>query len=626
MRVRDWRKSLAPLDRGLPTGWCHGDLWRGNILVEGSRGVVIDWDNACDDAPLGLDHLLVAAMDLERGSDDLSMAQACAGLVDDDELTFSVAGEAWSDWDRETRVALVVAAYLLHLRNRSMHDMGAPVLDAAVATLLELIEPATPDPTTASAPADKQGSVQGAGWLGLGAGIVKTSQTVVLLVLAALLAPSALGILAIGALVLNVTSAITDLGASTALVYWRGNAERAARSALTLALALSVVLTSLMWLLAPLLSNALNAGDDGTGVIRGLMLCLPFLAVAGVSQELLRRALLFKRRVMPDIAGALGGTVVSIVLASTGHGVYSLVIGQLVQAALVMTLCWVAYPPVRPGWSQRDAVGLISYGGHLAGANILQLLMLNLDYLIVARVLGTHPLGVYSMAFRLAYMPYLLIAVVICGAAFAHLCRLRGPDLGSAVAEVGVTLLTLVLPLYLGIMLLAPHLELLGTKWAPGVQPLRWLAVYGLILSIVQLTLVTLNSISRTRDTMLLNLLHVALLAVLLGWWARFGVTMVAVAQVVAALVMLGAAVAILRRNVTGMVLRPYAGRLAMVGLGAAAMVTTALSLQSAFPSSRVSVWGLLLVGSLSLAAYLVPVMLRRETLDSLRSLARRDS
>lgn len=614
---------LSNLEDGFPTAWCHGDPWSGNVLVQGSSGIVVDWDNACSNAPLGIDALLVRAFSLSS-TEDISVGAACVRLVDDRKVNGLVGGRLWTDLDRPVRVALAAAAHLLYLRNRSLHDIGEERLQDEVAALdklcaaLEDAETGSPldaSETASAAPQEptvQRGAVSGAGWLGLGAGIVKTAQTVVLLILAALLAPSAIGVLAIGALVLNVTSAVTDLGSSTALVHWRGDVERAARSALSLAVALALLLTGGAWLIAPWLSHTLQAGDTGTFVIRGLMLCLPFTAVAGVSQELLRRSLSFKRRVIPDIIGALVGAVVSVVLAMLGHGVASLVIGQLVQAALVMVLCWAMRPPVRPGWTRRDVSGLVSYGGHLAGANILQLLMLNIDYLIVARHLGPQALGVYSMAFRLAYMPYLLVSVVICGAAFAHLCRLRGTDVGQRVVDTAVALSMVVVPLYLGMILLAPQLELLGSKWAGGVPALRWLAVYGLVLSLVNLVLMTLNAVGRTRDSFLLNLLHLVLLAGLLLWWAGRGVQMVAIAQLVAGLGMCALALPMLRRRVEGVDTPRLLRGLAPIAIGSALMVVVGLSAHQLMPWTRVSVLGLVLVGVPLVLVYAAPLFVSR--------------
>jgi O-antigen/teichoic acid export membrane protein len=467
--------------------------------------------------------------------------------------------------------------------------------------------------STAASVAATQGSgsaTRGAGWLGVGAVVVKAAQTLVLLLLAAMLAPAAIGVIAIGAMVLNVTAAVTDLGTSAALVHWRGDAERAARSALTLGLGIAAVITATTWAAAPALSALLNAGDLGVTVIRGMILCLPFYAAANVSQELLRRALDFRRRVLPDIIGALCGTALTIGLAAAGHGAMSLVYGQLVQAALILLLCWRMRPPVVPGWRRDDIAGLVSYGGHLAGAGLLTLLMLNVDYLIVANQLGTTAVGVYSMAFRLAYMPYLLLGMVIGGAAFAHLCRLRGTDIGRAVIDTVVVLHALVVPLYVGIILLAPQLALLGEQWTPGVPALRWLAVYGLALSALEPMVVALRAVARTRDTLLLTALHLALLSALLMLWVDRGVTMVAVAQLVAAVFTLVAAVLVVSRRVSGLDWRCLVRRLGPVAAGAASMTAVTIALQSLLPWSRVSVGGLTLVGSCAAAAYVVPVVL----------------
>lgn len=459
--------------------------------------------------------------------------------------------------------------------------------------------------------------VGGAGWLGAGAGIVKGSQTIVLLALAALLEPSAIGVIAVGSLVLNVTSAVTDLGSSTALVHWRGDAERAARTALTVAVGLSFVITGVVWMAAPWISAQLQTGDSGTGVIRGLMLCLPFTAVAGVSKELLRRDLDFRRRVVPDIVGALAGSALSLGMAATGYGVSSLVAGQLLQAALVMVLCWQMRPVVLPGWRSDDFTGLLAYGGGLAGGNMLTLLMLNVDYLIVAHQLGATDVGVYSMAFRLAYTPYLLIGMVIVGAAFAHLCRLTGPALGTAAGDTAVVVLRLVTPMYVGMLVLAPSLELLGHQWAPGVPALRWLAVYGLLLTVVHVCEIALNAAGRTRDSFLLHAAHLALLTGLLLLWIDGGVTMAGVAQASAAGITLVLAVGLVARRIPGAVVGRLLRDLLPFALGAALLAAVVLVLHWVWPSSDVSLVGLLAVGSAALAAYVLPLALLDR--DSLR-------
>ena len=60
--LRDhWAEAMSVLDEGLPTAWCHGDLWPGNILRTGRPS---SWTGTTRrrDAPAGLDRLLVPAL------------------------------------------------------------------------------------------------------------------------------------------------------------------------------------------------------------------------------------------------------------------------------------------------------------------------------------------------------------------------------------------------------------------------------------------------------------------------------------------------------------------------------------------------------------------------------------
>jgi len=77
-------------------------------------------------------------------------------------------------------------------------------------------------------------------------------------------------LIAIGTLVLNASSLIAGAGTSTALVYWRGDALRPARTALTIALIAGGAMTAVAWMTAPWLARALHAEDGGADVIRGL--------------------------------------------------------------------------------------------------------------------------------------------------------------------------------------------------------------------------------------------------------------------------------------------------------------------------------------------------------------------
>jgi len=363
-------------------------------------------------------------------------------------------------------------------------------------------------------------------------------------------------------------------------------------------------MTALSWASAPWLARTLRAEDGGANVIRGLTSTVPFYAVAFVTLELLRRELAFVRRIIPDIVAATVGAAVSIVLALAGHGVASLVIGQIVQSVLTMLLAWVVGARVRPGWNREDANGLLGYGGYLAGGNMLQLILLNVDYLIVARVLGATALGQYSLAFRLAYLPYLNVAFVISGAAFPYLCRLTGPAIGRATERVTAAALILLVPLCLAMALFANQLTLLGDKWAPAVPAVRWLALYALLLSFAQLAQTPLNAVGRPRATLQLRLLHLLALVVSLVFLAPHGITAVAIGQVVAVTATVGVSIALARRYLPGLSLRRLVIALGPCAAGTVAMAALVLGVRRAFPTADASIGGFVLLALFGVAAY----------------------
>ncbi|WP_193612676.1 oligosaccharide flippase family protein [Nocardioides lijunqiniae] len=628
-----WTTVLRDLEDGLPTTWCHGDLWPGNVLIDGATRTVIDWDNASPDAPQGMDDLLMPAL---RGAGDSARlpTERILALVDDVEPLAGtvVAGRRWADWDRPTRLALAVAAIVLYLRNRSLHDLGEETLtrhlDAVDAALVPRAE-ADAETDEASVPPASSGeaarTARGALWLATNGVVVKGSQTIVLLTLAAMLAPSSLGLVALGTLVANVSLVVTSLGTASALVYWRGDVMRAARTAVTVGAAMGAVLAGMLWLAAPWLATALKAEDGGAAVIRGLTVTLPFVAVAAVTNELLRRRLEFLRRIIPDTVSSMVGAVVAIGLVTQGSGVMALVVGQVVQAVLTLALSWVVHPPVLPGWNTEDARGLLSYGGPYAGANLLELVQLNVDYLIVARVLGAVALGQYSLGFRLAFMPYLMIVVVTTGAAFPYLCRMRGQDLGRAATVVMTVTLTLIAPLCVGLAVFSDHLVLLGDKWSPGVPVVGWLALYAALLSVGQLVQTSLNAAGRPGVSMMLRLTHLLLLLGTLLSVAHRGITAVAVGQVAAATVVSVVALVLARVFVSGFSLRRLALSLRPAATGALVMTVVVLAVRHLFPVDEPSLLNLLVVGTIGVLAFAAPVwVLDREHLRDAGRLLRR--
>jgi O-antigen/teichoic acid export membrane protein len=374
-------------------------------------------------------------------------------------------------------------------------------------------------------------AARGTLWLSAGAWGAKGAQTVSLLVLARLLAPSQLGVLALAAMAYNVLAAINSMGVADALTWRQDRAREAAGTALSLMVGLGLALTAAAWVAAPWLARFFHS-PESSFVVRGFALAITFDAASTVPVALLTRAMSFRRRALTDSVPALASGATMVAVVAAGHPLGGLVAGQLVQGVGALAVALAVGPRVRPGWDRRLAQELLSYGSHLGGAAVALLALLNVDYLVVGHVLGPVQLGYYSLAFRICYVPYLAVSFVANGAAFPYYCRLGSPRrLGQAAGRVLALVNLASAPAYAGLALFAGDVVLLGHKWAPAAACIRWLAAYGMGISVVNSAQCVLKAAGRPGRLLAGRLVHLGALTLVLVAVASRGIVAVSAAQ-----------------------------------------------------------------------------------------------
>jgi PST family polysaccharide transporter len=354
-------------------------------------------------------------------------------------------------------------------------------------------------------------------------------------VLAKALAPAEFGILAIAALTLNLLSSINELGVADALTYLQDRIEEATRTALSLVLAAALVLMAVTWAFAPVIASFFHS-PDAAFVIRGFAVSLPFDASAQVPIGRLTRALSFPRRTVTDSLPSAIGALVTIAVVVSGYPLIGLVAGQIATSVANAAIAFLLGPRCLPGWNPVVARRLLSYGGYLTGANLVNCGLLNVDYIIVGHVLGPVALGLYSLAYRICYMPYLAISVVANGALFPYYCRLPSREAIGRLSESTISLINaLCIPWFAGMVLFADYIVLLGSKWAPAAGAVRFLALYGFFLSLIFSVLQVLKAVGRANLVFVGRGLHLAVLTAVLILTAQAGITVVALDQALVA-------------------------------------------------------------------------------------------
>jgi O-antigen/teichoic acid export membrane protein len=329
------------------------------------------------------------------------------------------------------------------------------------------------------------------------------------IVVVRILSPQDYGIYAVGMVVLVVLLSMNELGVSVAIVQRRSRIDDIAPTVATISIAASAAIAAAGFVAAPFIAHILNT-PQAAGLIRLLLVGVVIDGITAVPNGLITRAFDQRTRLKIDLIAFAVGTPLTIGLALGGAGAWSLgwgtVAGNVVSLAL--TLRW-APQRVRPGWSRSAASDVLSFGLPLAGASMLLLVMLNVDYLVVGHVLGPAQLGFYLLAFNLCSWPITVISVAIRRVALAAFSRMSIEPGGGrdgftkvvALVVAGTVPLCVLLAGYAG-----PIVGFLyGDKWLPAADAVRFLAVLSAGRIAVELIYDFLAAVGRPRSTLWLH-------------------------------------------------------------------------------------------------------------------------
>ncbi len=289
------------------------------------------------------------------------------------------------------------------------------------------------------------------------------------IVLARLLLPADFGLLAMVAPLLTLVQIFNELGLSQATIQRAEISHGELSQLFWINLAASLALACLMALAAPLV--AWFYGEPRLAMICVCLAGLLVLSGLGAQQiALMNRSMRFTALAGIDIACAALSVVVGIAAALAGLGYWSLVLMQAANSATILLMCWLL-SDWRPGWPRHEASlgGLLRFGGHVTGANLINFLGSNLDLVLIGRLGGSVAVGLYDRAFRLVAAPILQISLPVARVAVSLLSRLHGQDARYRTAWLRMLQLLLVMttPAVIWTAMAAPVVVplLLGPGW-----------------------------------------------------------------------------------------------------------------------------------------------------------------
>lgn len=341
---------------------------------------------------------------------------------------------------------------------------------------------------------------------------VVASQPVTLLTtiaLGRLLTPADFGLAAMAGLFVGLASVVNDFGLVTAVIQRPELTDDEVQSAFWFNLCLGWVML-LAGVLVALPLAAFFEQPEITWLVPVSSIAFVISSFTLIPTALFSRRMEFRCPAVGKLVTAGATLGASVVLAVMGAGVWAIVVGSLVGSSVgaVYLLRSSGWRP-RVHFSWQEVRPLVRFGGIMTGAALVSYLSWNVDYLVVGRVLGTTPLGAYTLAFNFTSVPTRKISGTLATSslpAFARvqdqLARFRSGYLdalslsalpaAALLATAAVLSEELVIGLY-------------GEQWSAAITPLRVLCGAGFVTAVTTLIGLVFKGLGRPESELRWN-------------------------------------------------------------------------------------------------------------------------
>jgi PST family polysaccharide transporter len=341
---------------------------------------------------------------------------------------------------------------------------------------------------------------RGVSWIGTGHVIRQLAWYGSLVFVATIVSPREFGTVTAAMVVVQAAWFVVNSGTRGSVVVSRTVTAEQIRRAVGMNLATGTAIACAANLLSTSLLPVLVPGSNPL-VLQVLATTIMLNGLSIVPLALLQRDMRFRQHATANAGAAMGASILCVGAALGGAGVWALVVRQVIFQLLLAGLAWRAASPLLrtlprvAGSAKRDPVGKWFFATTTIG-----FVTLSVDNVIVGHTTGVRQLGLYSLAFTIAFAPVTQVAsqvgtVLQPAAARTESLEIMGRRVCRAVRAAALLLLPAAVPT----IVLAPVAlpGLFGPEWTAMVAPFQLLVVAGVAqgaLAIVRQFLVSSGS------------------------------------------------------------------------------------------------------------------------------------
>ena len=361
--------------------------------------------------------------------------------------------------------------------------------------------------------------------------------------LARILTPAMFGIVGMITIFSNFAIIFIDLGFSAALIQKKEVSPAQYSSVFWLNIGIGFFMYVLFYISAPMISQFYNQPDL---IVLIRVICLSFIitSFSSVQANLLIKELQFKKKVIINWIAMLIGYIVAFVLAYEGYVVWALVMMTLTNAVLNSIMYWIIskWTPLFV-FEWNTIKELSNYGFNFLGDSSVNYWSRNFDNFIIAKVLGSNDLGIYTRAYSLMLLPLRNVSTIVTKVMFPAFSQ-KQDDLQllkKYYLNIIQYIALITFPLMIGLSLVSKEFVLLffGNKWSAMIPILSILSGLGAIQSIISLNGLIYNSLGKVNIAFRVSIITNIVLIIAFVIGVNFGLIGVAYSYLIASALLL---------------------------------------------------------------------------------------
>ncbi len=297
-----------------------------------------------------------------------------------------------------------------------------------------------------------------------------------------LLEPQLFGTFALATTVIQITLPLPNFGFAPAFLN-RTSSEGITEGILRVHFTLKL-LFSLIWAVVLGLGTWLFVPANTRWLFGVLILTTFFSMQTATITILLTRQVRFQRLAMAQAMSAIARSIIPIILAYRGWGLWALVSGNIASTIVSILLLYIISPVWRPrlGWSQELVGYFIKFGSKVLGTSLLLEALDRVDDLWTGIVLGEKALGFYDKAYGFATYPRQVITVPLVQVVSGTYAELLPHRQRLSIAFSWVNMLMTRANFWIAALLwlVAPEFIrlFLGSNWLPMLDAFRLMLIY----------------------------------------------------------------------------------------------------------------------------------------------------